>query len=155
MKHRNLHPFAQFLFNVKALGRFDVFQVDTAEGWLQRSDDIDQFVRIALIDLNIEYVDPGKFLEQNSLALHDRFRCQRADRTQAEYGGAVGDYADQIAACRQVAGFGRVFHNGFANLGHTRCIGERKIALGRERFGGGNFDLAGDRIAVIFERGRF
>src|SRR5882757_1029020 len=32
VQHRNVELFAQLLFNVKALGRFNVFQVDAAEG---------------------------------------------------------------------------------------------------------------------------
>jgi hypothetical protein len=42
-------------------------------------DDVHQFIRVALVDLQIEHVDPGKFLEQGGFAFHHRFARQRAD----------------------------------------------------------------------------
>ena len=63
MKHWNLHAFAKLALHVKAVGRFDVFQVDCAECWLQRGNNVDQLGRIFFIDLNIKHVDTGKFLE--------------------------------------------------------------------------------------------
>ena len=35
MKDRNLHAFAQLAFDIKAVGRLDVFQIDAAKSWLQ------------------------------------------------------------------------------------------------------------------------
>ena len=54
-----------------------------------------------LVDLDIEDVDAGEFLEQDRLALHHRLGGERADRAQAEHGGAVGDHGDEIAAAGQ------------------------------------------------------
>ncbi len=98
VKHRNLHPRAQCALDVEALRRLDVFQVDAAECGLERSDDFDQFVRVELIDFDVEHIDAGKFLEQNRLAFHHRLGGQRADRAQPQHGGAVGHDAHQIAA---------------------------------------------------------
>jgi hypothetical protein len=46
VEDRDLHALAQLALDVEALGRLDVFQVDAAEGRLQRGDDVDQLVRV-------------------------------------------------------------------------------------------------------------
>jgi hypothetical protein len=87
-----------FLLDVEALGRLDVFQVDAAQRGLHRGDDVDQLVRIALGQFDVEHVHAGKLLEQAALAFHHRLGGQRADVAQAQHGGAVGDHAHQVAA---------------------------------------------------------
>ena len=63
VEYWDITAFAQFFLNVKTFGRFDVFQVDAAESRLQRSDGINQFIRIGFVDFDIEYIDTGKFFE--------------------------------------------------------------------------------------------
>ncbi|MCC6559804.1 MAG: hypothetical protein IT478_00490, partial [Xanthomonadales bacterium] len=70
MEHRNLDAFAQLLLDDEALRRLDVLKVDAAEGRLERGDDVDQLVRIALVDFDVEHVDAGELLEQHALAFH-------------------------------------------------------------------------------------
>ena len=53
---------------------------------------------IALVDLDVEDVDAGEFLEQHRLAFHHRLGGERTDRAQAEHRGAVGDDGDEIGA---------------------------------------------------------
>ena len=53
-----------------------------------------------LVDLDVEHVDAGEFLEQHALAFHHRLAGKRADVAQAEHRRAVGDDADQVAARR-------------------------------------------------------
>jgi hypothetical protein len=65
MEHGNVHTLAQLLLDVETFRRFDVFQVDTAEGRLQRGHHVDEFIGIELIHFDIEHVDTGEFLEQN------------------------------------------------------------------------------------------
>ncbi len=89
---------AQLALDVEALRRLDVLEIDATERRLERGDDLDELVRIALVDLDVEDIDAGELLEQHGLAFHDRLRRQRADRAEPEHGGAVGDHADQIAA---------------------------------------------------------
>jgi hypothetical protein len=90
VEDRDLHALAQLALDVEALGRLDVFEVDAAEGGLQRGDDVDQLVGVALVDLDVEHVDAGELLEQHALAFHHRLAGQRADVAQAQHGGAVG-----------------------------------------------------------------
>ena len=98
VEYRDIAAFAQFFLNVKTLGRFDVFQVDTTESGFQRSDGINQFIRIGFVDFDIEYIDTGEFFEQYAFAFHYRLTGQRADIAQAQNGGTIGHHAHQIAA---------------------------------------------------------
>ena len=75
----------------RALRRLDVFEIDAAEGRLERLDDADDLFRILRVQLDVEDVDVGESLEQDALALHHRLRGERADVAQAEHGGAVAE----------------------------------------------------------------
>ena len=119
MEHRDVHAFAQLGFDVEAFRGFDVFEVDAAEGGFQGGDDVDQFVRIAFGDFQVEDVDAGEFLEQDAFAFHDGFRRQGPDVAQSQHGGAVGDDGDQVGACGHVAHFGGVVDDEFACSGHA------------------------------------
>ena len=49
------------------------------------------------VELEVEDVDVGELLEEDSLALHHRLAGERADVAEAEHGGAVGDDGDEVA----------------------------------------------------------
>src|SRR3546814_15690582 len=49
MEDRDLHLLAQGAFDDEAFRRLDVFQIDAAEGRLQRRDDVDQLGRVGQI----------------------------------------------------------------------------------------------------------
>ena len=98
-----------------------------------------------LIHFDIKYVDTGKLLEQNALALHHRLTGQRADIAQTQYRRAVGNHRHQVAARGVFVGRQRIFGDLEARRGDARRIGQRQIALGRQRFGRGNLDLPWDR----------
>src|SRR5581483_11120184 len=68
VEHRDLHALAQLSLDDEALGRLDVLEIDGAEGRLERSDDVDQLFRVALLDLDVEAVDAGELLEEHRLA---------------------------------------------------------------------------------------
>ena len=72
VEHRNVHPLAAQLFDDEAVGGLDVFQIDRAKGGFQRTDDGRQLYRVRLVQLDVETVDIGEFLEQNRLAFHHR-----------------------------------------------------------------------------------
>jgi hypothetical protein len=150
---RNAHALAAFALHIEAFGRLDVFQIDAAERRLERADDIDQAVRIAFVDFDVETVDAGEFLEQDRLPLHHRFAGERADCAEAKHRGAVGDDAYQIAACGEVASFGWIADDFVAGGGDARRISEREIALIDQLLGRQDRDLARRMRAMIFERG--
>ena len=151
VEDRNLHALAQLLFNVEAFGCLDVLEVDAAEGRLERGDGVDQLVRVAFVDLKVEHIDIGKFLEQDALALHHRLGGQRADRTEAEDGGAVGDDADQVAPRGQRARFARVRDDLLAGVSHTRRVGQRQVVLVGELLDRRDRDLSGLWLAMVVE----
>ena len=149
----DLHALAQFALDEEALRCLDVFQVDAAEGRLQRGDDIDQLLRVFFVDLDVKHIDTGKLLEQAGLAFHDGLRGFRADVAQAEHGGAVGHHADEVAAGGVAERVGDVFDDLFARRGHTRGVRQGQIALVRQRLGRRNGNLARGRKLVILQRG--
>src|SRR5690606_22961721 len=105
VEHGNAHALAQLLLDVEALGGLDVFQVHTTQGGFQCGNDVDQLVRIGFVQLDIEHIDAGEFLEQAAFAFHDRLGGQRADIAQTQHGGPVGDHGNQVGA-RGVLGGG-------------------------------------------------
>ncbi len=137
----------------EALRRLDVFEVDAAQRRLERGDDVDQLVGVLLGQLDVEHVDAGELLEQAALALHHRLAGQRADVAQAQHRGAVGDHAHQVGAAGVLGGERRVVGDRQAGIGHAGRIGERQVALVRQRLGRRDRDLAAHRLAVIVERG--
>ena len=143
---------AQRFFNIEALRRFDILQVDAAEGWLQRGDHFDKAVGVLLVDFNIKHVDAGEFFKQYALALHYRLARQRADIAQPQHGGAVGDHAHQIAARGVLMRGQRILSDFQARRGHARRIGQRQIALRRQRFGGRDLNFPWLWILVKIER---
>ena len=151
VEDRDLHAFAQLALDVEAVGGLDVFKVDAAERGFQRGNDLDQFVRILLVDLDVEHVDARELLEEDALALHDGLAGQRADIAQTEHGGAVGDHADQIAACGVFEGRVRVFDDFFAGCSDAWRIGQCQIVLIAHLLGGSDGNLARLRELVVFE----
>ena len=98
MKHRNIHHFAQLAFNDKAIGRFDVFQINAAKARPQMLHRIDESVGVFRVQFEVNRVDIGKTFEQNRLTFHHRLRGQRAQIAQPQNRRAVGDDGDHIAA---------------------------------------------------------
>ena len=152
VKHRDLHPLAQLALDVEAFRRLDVFEIDAAERRLERRDDVDDLVRVGLADLDVEYVDAGKFLEQAALALHHRFARERADVAQAQNRAAVRDHGDEIAARRIARRVERIVVDRRARVRDARRVRERKIALVRERLRRRNRDLSRRRKLVVLQR---
>ena len=141
-----------FFSIVEALGRLDVLEVDAAQRRLERGDDLDQLVGVVLGELDVEHVDAGELLEQAALAFHHRLAGERADVAEAEHRGAVGDDADQVAARGVFGGERRIGLDRQAGVGDARRVGERQVALVRQRLGRRHRDLAVRRQAVVVER---
>ena len=112
-------PLLELLLHIEALGRLDVFEVDAAERRFQRGNVLDELVGVFLVELDVEHIDAGELLEQAAFALHHRLGGQRADVAKAQHGGAVGDDAHQVAACRVLGREARVGLDGEAGVGHA------------------------------------
>ena len=152
VEHRDLHALAQLALDGEAFRRLDVFQVDAAEGRLQRGDDVDQLVGVGFVDFNVEDVDAGELLEQYALAFHHRLGRQRADIAQAQHGGTVGDHRHQVAARGVLVSGGRIDDDLFTRRRHSRRVRQRQVALVGQLLGRRDADLARRRKLVILER---
>ena len=153
VEDRNVHPRAELALDLEAFGGLDVLQVDGAEGGLQGGDDLDQRSGSRLLDLDVEDVDAGEFLEEDRLALHHRLRGERADIAEAQHGGAVGDDRDHVAA----AWYSPRRHRGWRRSPRRRRR-RRANRPGRGRAGwpcawSARRQLPGPRQAVIVQRG--
>ncbi len=152
VEYRNVQELAQALLDHEAFGRPDVLEIDAAPALAEKLDGVDELVRILGRDFEIDGIDVGKALEQHRLALHHRLGGERAAIAQPQDGGAVGDDGDEIALGRVVVGEAFVLGDGQDRDGDAGRIGERKIALGRHRLGGDDFELAGPSLAVKQQR---
>ncbi len=151
VKDRDLHALAQAPLDIKAVRGFDVFEVDAAEGGLQRGDDFDQPFRVFFVDFKVEDVDVGELFEQHALAFHHRLGRQRPDVAQAQHRRAVGDDGHQVAAAGVFVGVHRIGHDLFARRRHAGRVSQRQVVLVRELLGGANGDLARRREFVVLE----
>jgi len=151
MENGDLHALAQFCFDFETFRGLDVFEVDTAEGRFQRSDDLNQFLRVFFVDLDIDGVDVGEFLEEDGFALHDGLGGEGADIAEAENGGAVGDDGDEVAARGVVQRLERIFFDFLTGIGDAGRVGQRQVTLGRHGLGRGDRDLSRVRQTVIFK----
>ncbi|KIU01538.1 hypothetical protein QU38_01110, partial [Staphylococcus aureus] len=130
---RNLHPLLELRLDLEALGRADVFQVDAAEGRLQRGHGLDHALDRVGGDLDVEHVDIGALLEENGFAFHHRLGGQRTDVAKAQHRGAVRHHRHQVGAARQGCGLARIFGDDRAGRSNARRIGQREVALVRQR----------------------
>ncbi len=152
VEHRDFHARPELRFDLEAFGRLHVLEIDRAERGLERGDHIDEPAGIALVDLEVEHVDAGEFLEEDGLSFHHRFRCERADRAEAEDGRAVRHDGDEVGARGEGGRLVRVLGNCERGRGHARRIGQRQVVLRGERLRRDDRDLSRRRQAVIFER---
>ena len=152
VEDRNLHRLAQSLFNLETIGRFDVFQVDSAKRGLEKLTEPDNFLGIVAIDLDIEHVHVGKALEQDGFAFHHGFARQSPDIAQAKNRGSVADDRDQIAAVGVFESVVRILFDLKTRLGHARRVGQTEVPLCAARLGGNNFCFPRARSEMIIER---
>jgi hypothetical protein len=67
VEHRDVELLLQRGFDLEAVRRGDVFQIDAAEGWRDRLDHLDELLRRLRVDLDVVDVDAGELLEQHAL----------------------------------------------------------------------------------------
>ena len=155
VEHGNVALLDQGAFDLEALGRLDVFQVDATEGDRDALDGVDEGLRAFRVHFDVEDVDAGETLEQNALAFHDRLGSQWAEVAQAQDGGAVGDDRYQVALAGVLVGqFG--IATDFANgLGHAWAVGQRQITGGGSGLGEFDAQFAWAWMGMVLESGSF
>ncbi len=130
MEYRDLHRFLQPGFDLEAFRSLDVFQVDAAEGGLKQLHALDDVFHVLRAEFNVEHVDIGESLEQNSLAFHDRLAGHGADIAQPEHRRAVGEYRNQVPFCGVLESVVWVLLNVQAGCRNPRCISQAEVMLG-------------------------
>src|SRR5579872_4623535 len=93
----NFHRLLQGLLDVEALRRLDIFEVDAAEGRLQKLADLNHFVGIMRVDFDVEDIHAGKAFEQDRLPFHYWFGRQCADVSQPQDCRAISHHSDEVA----------------------------------------------------------
>jgi hypothetical protein len=120
VKHRNLHARAQGALDVKAIGRFDVFQVNAAKSGLHGRNRVYELVKVVLLQFDVKHINACKFFKQNRFAFHHRLGGQWANVTQAQNRGAVGDDGHQITPRGVARSTCRVCHDSLTRCGNAR-----------------------------------
>ena len=143
VEDRDLHGLAQGFFDVEALRRLDVFQVDAAERRFQNLAGADDLVGVRRVELDIEDVDIGEALEQHGFAFHHRLAGESADIAKAEDGGSVGNHSHQVALGGVLVSEAGIALDFQAWYGDARRIGETEIPLCAAGLGGDNRQFSG------------
>ncbi len=151
VEDRDVTALLEGFFDLEALGRLDVFEVDPADGRREHLAETDHFLGVLGVDLDVEDIDVGEALEQDALALHDRFAGESADVAEAEHRGAVGNHRDEVALVGVLIGEFRVLGDVEAGLGNAGRVRERQIALGGAGFGRHDLGLPVSFAGVIGE----
>ena len=92
MKDGDLHALTKFALDQEAIGSLDVLEVNSAKGWFQGGNHLNQFLGIAFVDFNIKHINPCKLFKEYRFALHDRLTGECANITQTQHSRTVGDY---------------------------------------------------------------
>lgn len=64
MEERNINKIEEMLIKIEEIRRIDVLKIDEEESGLKRGKKIENKVDIMRIDLNVEKIDIGKFIEK-------------------------------------------------------------------------------------------
>ncbi len=142
----------QPLLDDKAVRCANVLEIDAAERGAEVAHRIDELVGILGVDEQIDRIDVGEALEQRGLAFHHGLCRQSAEIAESEDGRAVGDDGDEVALACVVIGRRRILRDGAHGHRHPRRISERQVALGCQRLGRGDFELAGLTLRVELQR---
>src|ERR1019366_8799934 len=100
VEDRYVHGLLQGLLNIETFRGLDVFEVDPAEGELQKLAHLNDIVGIVAVDFDIKHIHIREAFKEDGLALHDGLAGEGADVAQSENGGSVSDHGDQISAPR-------------------------------------------------------
>ena len=147
----DLERLAQRLFDVEAVRRADVLEIDAADRRLEQLAELDDVVRVLGSDFEIEHVEIGELLEEIAFAFHHRLAGDRADVAESEHGGAVGDDGDEVALRRVLVREIGILLDLEARLGDAGRVGERQIALIGQRLGRNDGDLSRPAVGVVVE----
>ena len=96
MHHRDVKTLLQALLDIETLRGLDIFKVDTTKCRSDALYCLTEFLRVFLIDLDIEDVDATIYLEEKALTLHNRFSGHSTNITESQNGCTIRDNSDEI-----------------------------------------------------------
>ena len=131
VEDRDVEQRLEPVLDLEAAGRGDVLEVDPAEAGRQPGDGLDDLLGVRGRQADRDGVDAAELLEQDGLALHHRHRRGRADVTQAEHRGAVGDDRHGVGHPRVVTGHAGVRGDRLADAGNARRVRHREVVRAR------------------------
>ena len=97
MHHWNVGGLGDASLDLEAFGGLDVLEVDAAKGLRDGHHGVDEAFRVCLVNLDVEHVNVGEGLQEESLSFHDRFAGQGADVAETKHGRTVRDHGHQVA----------------------------------------------------------
>ena len=131
VENGNIGACLQLLFDFKAAGGGDIFEIDSAEGSRKQGYGLYDLIDILSADTERDGIDAAESLEEGTLAFHDRHAGFRADVAQAQDGSAVSDDRHGVPPAGQVIAFIDIFLYFEAGGCHAGGVGdaERFIAV--------------------------
>ena len=95
--HRDVQLFLQTALDFERFRSLDVLQVDAPEGGRDGLHGLDERVHVGRVHLDVETIQVGEHLEEDTLAFHDRLARLRTDVAQTENSRSVGDDGNEVA----------------------------------------------------------
>ena len=142
MKHRDIAFLLKLTLNLKAAGRGNILQVDSAKRAGNQVNSIDKFVHILRSDAKGKSIYAAESLEQDAFPLHDGHPRLRADISEAQHRAAVSDdSAEVVSPCQLIAPVD-ILLDFETRLCHAGGIGQREVVLCGNRNGGNDLNLS-------------
>ena len=120
----NAAAFFQFPFNFKTAGGRNIFQIDSSERSLQKSNRIDNFIHIPGSNAKRYGIHIAERLEKDTLPFHHRHSSYRPDVSQAKNCCAVRHDGNSIPAARQFVAEFFIFLDFKTRLRNTGRVSE-------------------------------
>ena len=98
MEYRDIHDFLQFVFNVIAFRRGNIFQIDAGKVLFQQFHGMDEFILVLCVENNGDGINVAESLVECGFAFHNRHGSSSTDVAQAQYAGTVGNNSYHIAS---------------------------------------------------------
>ena len=150
--HGNVEFGFQGVFDFEAFRSLDVFEVDAAERRGDTLHDFDKLLRIFFVDFDVEHIDTGVNLEEESLTFHHRLTSEGANVTEAEHSRTIRNHGHKITLARVFVSKVIIAFNFQARNCDARSISKTQIGLRAMRLGRHDLDLAGLTHGMVFER---
>ena len=129
MENRNIEACTQALFNLEALWRCDVFEVDSTEGWSDALDEVNDFINGASVNTNRETVNATELFKEERLSFHHGHGTFWANVTETKDGCSVTNDCHRVLTNGVLVRQSRIFGNRSTNASDSRRVRHREVIL--------------------------